>query len=75
MSLHLFHLMFFLYFCCQFVTACFVVDLLKRIVVSFKVSLFISFRVGSSNTKVSSDRNRVIISNYVRPQYATDMES
>ena len=52
---------------------CFVIDLLKRVLVSLNISLFMGFHVGSSNGKVIFDI--IIISNYIRHQYVADLKS
>ena len=59
-------------FCRQFVTTYFVVDLLRRVVVSSTVSFFVSSCVDNSEGKVCSDR--VIKSNLVC-QHAANMKS
>ena len=59
-------------FCRRPIAACFVADLLRRVVVSSTVSFFMGFRSGSSHDKVRFDI--IIISNHVR-QYVTDLKS
>ena len=51
---------------------CFIVDLLRRVVVSLTISFFVSFRVGSSNGKIQFDK--VIISNII-DQYVPHIKS
>ena len=48
--------LFFSCFCHRLTAMCFVIDLLRRVVVSSIVSLFVGFYIGSSNDKVQSDR-------------------
>ena len=63
---------FFFSFSHRTVAACFVAELLWRIVMSLTVSFFIGFRVGNLDGEFLS--NKVISSNHVR-QYATDLKS
>ena len=50
-------------FCCQFITICFVVNLLQRIVISSTIDFFMGFCVYNLNDKVRSDED--IKLNYV----------
>ena len=59
-------------FCRRFVTTCFIVNLLRWVVVSSMVSFFMGFHVGSLVGKIRS--NKVIKSNSVC-DHAIDLES
>ena len=54
-------------FCLRLITACFVADLLRGVVVSSTVSFFVGFHVDISDDKIRF--KRVIISNHIC-QYA-----
>ena len=50
---------------------CFVINLLRWVVVSYTIRFFVGFRVDGSNEKVQFDK--IIISNFV-DRYVTDLE-